>query len=201
MRQIFEIGGLDAAGVLIAFGIGAIAMGERPLDRAVGARAGEDRRLARNDAQDHRRRGEGGRPCRRPSRCRRETSPASPSTTATARAALPATCAIHALDATGGLTYSKMPRFATDDGKGTNDAAAAPQGPTGKPLDNPARNIWISETAVSTATVLCVAHRGAAWLWRRAIGARFCTGWVRIGHRRRRRCLAEPQKVAHCRHS
>ena len=58
---------------------------------------------------------------------------------------------IHALEATGGLTYSQMPRFATEDGKGTNDAAAATKGPTGKPLDNPARSIWISETALSTA--------------------------------------------------
>ena len=30
---------------------------------------------------------------------------------------------IHALEASGGLTYSQMPRFATEDGKGTNDAA------------------------------------------------------------------------------
>jgi hypothetical protein len=58
---------------------------------------------------------------------------------------------IHALEATGGLVYAEMPRFATDDGKGTNDAARASKGPSGRPLDNPARQIWITETALATA--------------------------------------------------
>ncbi len=57
---------------------------------------------------------------------------------------------IHALEATGGKTYAEMPRFATADGKGTNDPAQAQQA-NGRPLDNPARNIWITETALSTA--------------------------------------------------
>jgi hypothetical protein len=58
---------------------------------------------------------------------------------------------IHALEATGGLTYSQMPRYATADGKGTNDAAKATKGSNGQPLDNPARTVWINETALSTA--------------------------------------------------
>ena len=58
---------------------------------------------------------------------------------------------IHALEATGGLVYAEMPRYATDDGKGTNDAAKASKGPSGRPLDNPARQIWITETALATA--------------------------------------------------
>jgi hypothetical protein len=58
---------------------------------------------------------------------------------------------IHALLATGGLTYSEMPRYASADGKGTNDAAKATKGPNGQPLDNPLRNVWITETALSTA--------------------------------------------------
>lgn len=58
---------------------------------------------------------------------------------------------VHALEATGGLTYSQMPRFATDDGKGTSDASKASKGANGQPLDNPARTVWINETALSTA--------------------------------------------------
>ena len=58
---------------------------------------------------------------------------------------------IHALEASGGLTYSQMARYASADGKGTNDAAKATQTASGQPLDNPARNVWISETALSTA--------------------------------------------------
>ncbi len=58
---------------------------------------------------------------------------------------------IHALEATGGQTYSQMPRYATADGKGTNDAAAALKGANGQPVDNVARNVWVTETALSTA--------------------------------------------------
>jgi hypothetical protein len=58
---------------------------------------------------------------------------------------------IHALEASGGQTYSQMARYASADGKGTNDAAAATKGPSGQPLDNPARTVWVSETAFSTA--------------------------------------------------
>jgi hypothetical protein len=58
---------------------------------------------------------------------------------------------IHALEATGGLTYAEMPRYASPDGKGTNDAAKASKGPNGRPLDNQARNVWITETALATA--------------------------------------------------
>ena len=58
---------------------------------------------------------------------------------------------VHALEATGGLTYSQMPRYASADGKGTNDAAKATKGSAGQPLDNPTRTVWINETALSTA--------------------------------------------------
>ncbi|MEA2157095.1 MAG: hypothetical protein QOE11_3235 [Solirubrobacteraceae bacterium] len=59
---------------------------------------------------------------------------------------------IHALEATGGKTYAQMPQFATADGKGTSDPAKAAIDPKTKgPLSNPARQIWISETALTTA--------------------------------------------------
>ena len=59
---------------------------------------------------------------------------------------------IHALESSGGLTYSEMGRFATADGtpKGTNDATAAVM-VDGKPVSNAARNTWVTETALSTA--------------------------------------------------
>jgi hypothetical protein len=58
---------------------------------------------------------------------------------------------IDALLATGGKTYAQMPRFATKDGKGTNDEALALRYPNGRPMDNPARNVWVTETALSNA--------------------------------------------------
>ena len=57
---------------------------------------------------------------------------------------------IHALEATGGKTYAEMPRYATADGQGTNDPAQALK-VNGQPQDNAARNIWINETALTTA--------------------------------------------------
>ena len=59
---------------------------------------------------------------------------------------------IHALEATGGKTYAQMPQFATADGKGTDDAAQAVKDPkTGQPQANQARQVWINETALTTA--------------------------------------------------
>jgi hypothetical protein len=58
----------------------------------------------------------------------------------------------HALEATGGKTYAEMPRFLGKDGNPTSDEKAAAVNPkSGAPLDNPARNIWVTETALSTA--------------------------------------------------
>ena len=57
---------------------------------------------------------------------------------------------IHTLESSGGLTYAQMPRFATADGKGTNDATMALQA-NGQPVANAARNLWVTETALATA--------------------------------------------------
>ena len=57
---------------------------------------------------------------------------------------------IHTLEATGGQPYAVMGRYATADGKGTNDPEKALQA-NGRPVDNPARNIWVTETALTTA--------------------------------------------------
>jgi hypothetical protein len=58
---------------------------------------------------------------------------------------------IHALEASGGKTYSEMPRYATADGKGTNDLAQAQKDANGQPVSNAARDLWVTETALTTA--------------------------------------------------
>jgi hypothetical protein len=62
---------------------------------------------------------------------------------------------VHALEATGGLTYAEMGRFqsASDpsDAAGTNDPETAAKDDEGNPVSNPQRNIWINETALATA--------------------------------------------------
>ena len=58
----------------------------------------------------------------------------------------------HTLEATGGKTYAQMPQYLTAYGKGTADKAAAAKDPkTGAPVSNPARTIWVTETALTTA--------------------------------------------------
>ena len=59
---------------------------------------------------------------------------------------------IHALGASSGLTYSQMGRYATANGAaiGTNDATQAVQ-KNGQPVSNSARDIWVTETALTTA--------------------------------------------------
>src|SRR5947209_19027285 len=44
-----------------------------------------------------------------------------------------------------------MPRYATADGNGTNEESQALKGPKGQPVNNPAREVWVQETALSTA--------------------------------------------------
>jgi hypothetical protein len=59
---------------------------------------------------------------------------------------------IHALEATGGRTYSQMGQYLTAAGKETNDKTAAAIDPkTKQPVANGARNVWVTETALSTA--------------------------------------------------
>jgi hypothetical protein len=57
----------------------------------------------------------------------------------------------HALEATGGKRYAEMGRFLTEDGEETNDEAAAAKTPEGRPVENGARNLWVTETALATA--------------------------------------------------
>jgi hypothetical protein len=58
---------------------------------------------------------------------------------------------VDALTSTKGATYAQMPRFASKDDKGTNDVAQALTMPNGAPMNNPARQVWVTETALSTA--------------------------------------------------
>jgi hypothetical protein len=59
---------------------------------------------------------------------------------------------IHTFEATGGQTYAQMGRFLTADGTPTNDSEAAAVDPkTKQPVENGLRNLWVTETALTTA--------------------------------------------------
>jgi hypothetical protein len=58
----------------------------------------------------------------------------------------------HTLEATGGQTYSQMGRFLDANGKPTSDEKQAAKDPkTGQPVENGLRNMWVTETALTTA--------------------------------------------------
>jgi hypothetical protein len=150
MPRLFRLGGVIASVVLIAFGIGCIAIG------AIG-RADVSDKLEQEKIS--------GSPDMTPDATAsaiREAGLANVDVPTCSVAGQPvddgasAKCfadymRVHALEATGGKTYAEMPRFATADGQGTNDPEAAQKRPDGSPADNPARNVWITETALSTA--------------------------------------------------
>ena len=150
MRKLLQIGGFVSAAILIAFGVAAIVMG-------VNGRTTVRDSLKLEQIT--------GSPDMTPAAIAAEAKeaglPASinlptvdiagkPIDTGDRARAFASYMRIHALEATGGVPYSQMPRFATADGKGTNDAAAALQA-NGRPVDNAARNIWVTETALGTA--------------------------------------------------
>ena len=68
---------------------------------------------------------------------------------------------VHALEATGGFVYSEMGRFTAKadapesdlaPGGGTNNQESAEVDPkTRQPVENGARNIWVTQTALATA--------------------------------------------------
>jgi hypothetical protein len=151
MRKVFEIGGFVAAVVLIAFGVVAIVMGVNGRN-TVGSSLKQEAIVGTADMT--------------PAAIKAEAKKAGlnvaalsfPTLSVAGKAidngsrarAFAGYMRIHALEATGGLTYSQLPRFATQDGKGTNDQAKALQ-VNGRPVDNAARNVWVTETALSTA--------------------------------------------------
>src|SRR5829696_8682132 len=59
---------------------------------------------------------------------------------------------VHALEASNGQTYAEMPRFLDENGKPVADEKAAAVDPkSGQPVSNPARDLWVTETALGTA--------------------------------------------------
>jgi hypothetical protein len=129
MTNLARIGGIAASIMLIALGIGAIAVG-------VSGRNTVQDNLAREQIV--------GTPD--------STIPNQKVDTGNEAKAFADVMRKHTLEATGGKTYAQMARFLDEGGKPTSDENAAATDPkTGAPVENPARNIWISSTAFQTA--------------------------------------------------
>jgi hypothetical protein len=162
MRKVFELGGVLAAAVLIAFGITAIVMG-------VNGHSTVNKSLKQELIV--------GTPDMTPAAITEEAKKAGlnvadlsiPSrsvankkiTNGDLARAFAGYMRIHALEATHGLTYAQTGRFVAKpgtpakftDGQGaTSDPAYAVIDPkTKQPVENGARNIWVTETALTTA--------------------------------------------------
>jgi hypothetical protein len=155
MRKFLEIGGVVAAVVLIAFGIATIVMGMN----------------ARSTVRDSLKQEQiVGSPDMTPDAIAAEAKTAGlpanivlptkavadePITTGDEARTFASYMRIHTLESTGGLTYAQMGRFVSaanpDDPAGTSDEAAAAKDENGQPASNGARNIWVTETALTTA--------------------------------------------------
>ena len=129
MRKLFQYGGIAASIVLIAFGLGAIYMG-------IDGRGYVRDNLAAEQIV--------GTPD--------STIPGQKVDTGSEAQAFAKVMRKHTLEATGGQTYAQMGQFLDKAGKPTSDEKAAAIDPkTQKPVSNPARQIWVTETALTTA--------------------------------------------------
>jgi hypothetical protein len=129
MKKLFVWGGLAASVVLIAFGTGSIITG-------IDGRSDVRDTIAKENIV--------GTPD--------STIPGQKVDTGGEARAFADVIRKHTLEATGGQTYAEMDRFLDESGKPTSDEeAAAINRETGKPVENPARQIWITETALTTA--------------------------------------------------
>src|SRR6476660_9476128 len=151
MKKVLEIGGFIAGAVLIVLGVAVIVLG-------VNGRSTVNSSLSQEKIV--------GSPDMTPALIKAEAAKAGltgvsfPTKSVAGKAITSGSTArtfaqymrIHALEATGGLTYAEMGRYAIADGKpvGTNDPTQAVQ-KDGQPVANGARAVWVTETALTTA--------------------------------------------------
>jgi hypothetical protein len=135
MKKWFGYGGIAASVILVAFGAGAIAIGINGFNTvrdeisAQNIVAGEDAAELTNG----------------------QLQPGEKITTGAEARAFADIMEHHTLAATEGKRYADMGRFLTPDGKDTSDEALAAKTPDGQPVENGLRNMWVTETALTTA--------------------------------------------------
>ena len=158
MRKLFEIGGLFAAAVLIAFGVTAIVMGVNgrstvrdslKLEQIVGSPDMTPAAIA----VEAKKAGLTGVELPTVSVAGKEI------TTGPRARAFASYMRIHALESTGGLTYAQMGRYLAKpgtpakltDGHGATSDDKYALVENGRPVENGLRNLWVTETALATA--------------------------------------------------
>lgn len=136
MRKVFEYGGWIVGFVLVAFGVVAIVMGVNGRSE-VRAALSEQNITATPDAAEI---------------TNGKLQPGQSIDTGAEAKQFANVMEHHALEATQGKRYAEMGRYLTPAGKDTSDEALAAKDPkTGQPVENGLRNLWVTETALSTA--------------------------------------------------
>jgi hypothetical protein len=128
MKKVFAYGGIAASVLLIAFGIGSIVVGVQGRAEVRDNLAAE-RIVGTPDS----------------------TIPGQKVDTGAEAKAFADVMREHTLAITGGQTYSEMGRFLDEDGNPTSDEAQAAKDEAGQPVENPVRDVWVTETALTTA--------------------------------------------------
>ena len=129
MSKFFKYSGIAASIILIAFGIGSIVVGVNGRDQ-VRSDLAREQIVGTPDS----------------------TIPGQLVNTGSEAQAFAKVMRKHTLEATKGQTYAQMARYVDANGKPTNDEKAAAKDPkSGEAVANPARNIWVTETALTTA--------------------------------------------------
>jgi hypothetical protein len=129
MSKFFKYSGIAASVILIAFGIGSIVVGVNGRDQ-VRSDLAREQIVGTPDS----------------------TIPNQLVNTGAKAQAFAKVMRKHTLEATNGQTYAQMARYIDANGKPTNDEKVAAKDPkSGAAVANPARNIWVTETALTTA--------------------------------------------------
>src|SRR5687767_5232835 len=135
MTKWFGYGGIAASVILVAFGAGAVAIGVNGYNDVRDEIAAQKITATDDAAEITDGRLEPGQAIK---------------TGADARA-FADVMEFHTLESTKGQHYSEMGRFLTPSGEQTSDEAAAAKTPDGRPVENGLRNLWVTETALTTA--------------------------------------------------
>ena len=140
-RRLWEIGGFVAGGLLIIFGVVSIVLGVNAYNttrdslkaEGITFASADDPAVQKYAEQWAGKQVETGDQARAFAKIMRE----------------------HTLASTGGLTYAQMGRYQSaddpSDPAGTDDPTAAATDDSGQPVANGSRNIWVTETALTTA--------------------------------------------------
>ena len=135
MKKWFAYAGIAASVVLIAFGIGAIVIGATGYND-VRDEISQQNITAGDDAAEL---------------TNGSLQPGEKITTGAEARAFADIMEHHTLEATEGKRYAEMGRFLTPSGEDTSDEALAAKTEDGRPVENGLRNMWVTETALTTA--------------------------------------------------